>query len=97
MGKLSFTRRPGAAVDLVDPPEMDDLLLADDVHAPQYSESAELGAFQGFAVANERPRGPVPRIGPQPNEADESHHARLVQRAQAALAEEQQAARGTRR
>lgn len=97
MGKLSFTRRPGAVVELADPPEMDDLLLADDVHAPQRSESAAVGAFRGFAVANERPRGPIPRTGPQPNEADEAHHARLVQRARAALEEEQAAQRGTRR
>jgi len=96
VSRFGYSRRPGQVVDL-ERPRLDDALLHDDVFAPQESASAALGHGLTFAVANERPRGPIERRGPQPDARDETHRARLVQRAQAALAEEQQAQRGARR
>lgn len=96
MSRFGYQRRPGQVVEL-ERPRLDDALLHDDVFAPQESPSAAVGAFAGFAVANERPRGPIERRGPQPDPADEAHRARLVRRAAAALEEEQAAQRGSRR
>lgn len=98
MSRFGFSRRPDTVVEL-ERPRLDEALRHDDVHAPQLSESAAAltGALPARAIADTRPRGQIERRGPQPNPEDESHRARLVQRAQDALAEETAAARGGRR
>lgn len=82
-------------MQLVERPEMDDVLRHDDVHAPQRSASAAVGAVLPIGSSSGRPVS-AERRGPQPDPADEAHRAQLVQRAQLALAEEQARTKGVR-
>lgn len=98
MGLYSFKRRPGQTVRLERPAEMDDVLRRDDVHAPQRSESSEIGARLPLMSGPASPSAqPHERRGRQPNIDDELHRAKLIRRAQAALEEEQARAAGSGR